>query len=106
MYQTLVSADIVAQHLEDDDWIIIDCRFALADPEAGRQKYDQAHIPSAQYAHLDDDLSSPVIPGKTGRHPLPDLDQFIERVREWGIDESKQVVVYDDMGGTIASRLW
>ena len=30
-----------------------------------------SHIPGAVYAHLDNDLSAPKIPGKTGRHPLP-----------------------------------
>ncbi len=70
-YTTLISTEELAQHRNDPNWAIIDCRFSLAEPAAGRQKYHEAHIPGAVYAHLDEDLSGPIIAGKTGRHPLP-----------------------------------
>ena len=53
--------------------VIIDCRFDLADTEWGRRGFRDHHIPGASYAHLDEDLSGEIVPGKTGRHPLPDL---------------------------------
>ena len=85
---------------------IVDTRFSLADTEAGRRAYAQGHLPDAIYAHLDEDLSGEVIPGETGRHPLPDPTELAARFGTWGIDADPQVVVYDDMGGAIASRLW
>ena len=51
----------------------------------------------AVYAHLDHDLSSPVVPGRTGRHPLPDPAEMATRLGGWGIGPGTQVVVYDDM---------
>ena len=42
----------------------------------------------------------------SGRHPLPDPAALAEKLGEWGIDNSKQVVVYDDSFGAMASRLW
>src|SRR5690606_22526222 len=66
----------------------------------------EAHIPGAVYAHLDEDLSGPIEPGKTSRHPLPDVETFVETLSAWGIDDDTQVVVYDDWGGSIAARLW
>lgn len=105
-YTTLISTDELAGHLHDPDWAIVDCRFALSDPAAGRLNYLDAHIPGAVYADLDQDLSAPVRPGETGRHPLPDAQVFAATLGRWGIDESVQVVAYDDMGGMIAGRLW
>ena len=106
IYTTLISTDELAQHLTDPDWAIFDCRFSLADPERGRRDYLQAHIPGAIYAHLNEDLSNPIIPGITGRHPLPAVDELAARFSEWGIDERVQVVAYDDSGGGMAARLW
>ncbi|HUW51383.1 MAG TPA: sulfurtransferase [Sulfuricella sp.] len=104
-HTTLVSAEELAQHLDDQDWIIFDCRFTLTDPEAGLRAYQHGHIPNARYAHLDNDLSSPVTPA-SGRHPLPDPQLFAEKLGRWGVDETKQIVVYDDSFGSMAVRMW
>ncbi|MGW8248683.1 MAG: sulfurtransferase [Acidiferrobacterales bacterium] len=103
--KTLVSTEELNKHLGDPDWIIFDCRFTLTDPEAGRTAYDQNHIPGARYAHLDDDLAAPV-GANTGRHPLPDPQLLIDKLGKWGVDRSKQVVVYDDTFGAMAVRMW
>jgi len=105
-YQTLITPDELQPHLEDPDWAVFDCRFSLQDPEAGRKAYRESHIPTALYAHLDEDLSGPIRPGATGRHPLPEPESFAEQLSAWGIDDRVQVVVYDDRGGAIAARLW
>lgn len=106
MYTTLIKVEDLYQHFQKANWAVIDCSFSLADTEAGRNNYQKEHIPGALYAHLDDDLSSPVIPGKTGRHPLPAIEEVVALFSSWGIDENTQVVVYDDKSGAIAVRLW
>ena len=105
-YTTLISTAELAPHLGDPDWVLIDCRFKLDNPAAGQQLYAAAHIPGAVYAHLDQDLSSPIIPGQTGRHPLPSIADFAETLAKWGIDERVQVVAYDDNSGVYGGRLW
>lgn len=109
-YQILISTQALSERLNDDQrnasWAIIDCRFSLADTEQGRRQYREAHIPGAVYAHLDEDMSGPIIAGKTSRHPLPDVDTFAKTLSAWGIDDTVQVVLYDDWGGAIAARLW
>jgi thiosulfate/3-mercaptopyruvate sulfurtransferase len=105
-YTILISTKDLAQHLDDPDWAIIDCRFWLDDTEKGRRDYLESHIPGALYAHVDEDLSSPIIPGVTGRHPLPNVDEFSAKLGSWGIGPDVQVVAYDDRGGAIAARLW
>jgi len=105
-YTTLVSAAELARYLFDPDWAVVDCRFTLGRPERGWQSYQQAHVPGAVYAHLEADLSGPVVPGKTGRHPLPSVQDVARSFGQWGIGPGVQVVAYDDAGGSIAARLW
>ena len=57
-FTTLISAKELHENLYQDNWLIIDCRFSLADKEAGRNAYLESHIPNAIYAHLDEDLSA------------------------------------------------
>jgi thiosulfate/3-mercaptopyruvate sulfurtransferase len=104
-YTTLVEPALLAQHLSDPRWVIVDCRFDLAKPEAGRTQYRSGHIPGARYAHLNEDLSGPITPS-TGRHPLPSPEGFARQLGAWGIDAHTQVVAYDDASGAIAARLW
>ncbi len=106
MLTTLISTAELALHLNDPDWAIFDCRFSLADSERGRRDYAQAHLPGAIYAHLNEDLSGPIVPGVTGRHPLPAIELAATKFSQWGIDAEAQVVVYDDSGGGMAARLW
>jgi thiosulfate/3-mercaptopyruvate sulfurtransferase len=106
---TTISIESLLASLGEPDWAILDCRFSLTDPPAGELAYQAAHIPGAVYVHLDDDLSASVVPGKTGRHPLPPVEQLVENFSRWGIGPGVQVVVYDDYpggSGAIAARCW
>lgn len=104
-YQTIVSSDVLLNYLPDPAWVIIDCRFSLADPEAGRRAWRSSHISGAHYAHLDEELSDPVT-AHSGRHPLPALDDLSRVVGSWGVTPKSQVVAYDAAGGAVAARLW
>lgn len=104
-YSTLVNAATVQQNLDNPDWVIVDCRFSLADTNEGPKAYRFGHLPNARYAHLDKDLSS-AITAFTGRHPLPYINLLSEKLGRWGIGNKTQVVVYDDAGGAFAARLW
>lgn len=85
---------------------MFDCRFDLADADAGGRRYAEGHIPGAAYLHLNIDLSGPVEPGRTGRHPLPGRAAFAALLTEHGVTDETQVVAYDDTGGMFAARLW
>jgi thiosulfate/3-mercaptopyruvate sulfurtransferase len=105
-YQTLISSDVLLEHLDQPDWVTVDCRFSLADTDQGRREYLQGHIPGAVYAHLDNDLSGNIVPGQTGRHPLPSPDTLAATLAQWGIGNSTQVVAYDSSNSGFAVRLW
>lgn len=82
---------------------IVDCRFYLDRPAAGRAAFEDGHIPGAIYLSLDDDLS---VPHGPGRHPLPEPADFGARLGHLGIGNEHRIVAYDDAGGAIAARLW
>jgi thiosulfate/3-mercaptopyruvate sulfurtransferase len=106
-YPLLVSTHDLAAHLDDPNWIVFDCRFILSQPDEKEKYYQRAHIPGAAYAHLDRDLSAPIVPGQTGRHPLPTPEEAARRFGQMGIAPGMQVVAYDDQGGSLAAvRLW
>jgi thiosulfate/3-mercaptopyruvate sulfurtransferase len=105
MHTTLVSAATLANHVHDPSWLIVDCSFDLTNTTAGETAFAQSHIPNAVYAHLDRDLSSQITP-TTGRHPLPQPDEFAARLGAWGITPTTQVIAYDADVGVYASRLW
>ncbi len=56
----LFSAQELRTALDNTEYVIVDCRFVLEDTDAGYEDYLDSHIPGAVYAHLDNDLSSPV----------------------------------------------
>lgn len=104
-HKTLIETDELARHLHDPEWMVIDVRHNLADPEAGRHAYLHSHIPGALFLHLDRDLSA-VKTGGNGRHPLPSTAQFCQHLRAIGVDQGKTIAIYDDAGGMFAARLW
>ena len=101
----LVSAGQLAGRLGSSGLVVLDCRFNLLDPEAGRKAFLEGHISGARYADLDQDLAGPVGPA-TGRHPMPVASDFQSRLGAWGIARHTAVVAYDDVGGAIAARAW
>ena len=105
MTSPLISPTALAERLGDSAWVVVDCRFVLTDPEAGRSAYRRGHIPGARYAHLDNDLARAPRPAD-GRHPLPRVEDFAATLGGWGISSASSVVAYDDMSGAIAARLW
>jgi len=88
--------------------LVLDLRFDLSDPEAGRRAHAQGHVPGAVYVHLDE-CCGPVRDAQgrfQGRHPLPTREAFAARMAAWGWEPGRGVVAYDASGGMFASRLW
>jgi thiosulfate/3-mercaptopyruvate sulfurtransferase len=103
-YTTLISTAALAADA-GPDWVIVDCRFDLADEHWGREQYLVSHVPGAVYASLNADLSGPRT-GTNGRHPLPAVEALTATFSRLGIANTSQVVVYDQAVGHYASRLW
>ena len=102
-YQSLISVDQL--QVLSPPHHIIDCRFSLSDPDLGRQLYRQGHIPAAHFLDLDRDLSGKQS-AHSGRHPLPDPEEFAATLRSLGINKGEQIIAYDERDGAFAARLW
>ena len=101
---------ITANQLEEiinsgENVLLCDCRFDLANPEAGRKAYEESHMLGAIYVDLDQDLSGPKT-GNNGRHPLPSPEAWAQTKTRLGINPNTLVVAYDKQGSVYASRLW
>jgi len=103
----IVTEQWLKSRLENDleDTVIIDVRFNMNEPDAGRNAYEEGHIPHASYLDLYKDLSGPA--GKHGgKRPLPDVDLFSEKLGGIGVDHEKSVIIYDQKNGIFAGRAW
>jgi thiosulfate/3-mercaptopyruvate sulfurtransferase len=80
----------------------VDCRWELGRPDRGRELYLEGHIPGASFLDVDTDLSG--APGRHGRHPLPDAEDFAAAAGRAGIGAGVFVIAYGNAGG--AERLW
>ncbi len=101
----IIDADWLFSRMNDSDIRIIDCRFQLGNASLGLNEYMKEHIEGSIFYDLEKDLSGPVIK-HGGRHPLPSIEDLVDKLSATGIDESVTVVAYDDQGGAFASRLW
>jgi thiosulfate/3-mercaptopyruvate sulfurtransferase len=99
----LVSTEWLLDGVAQRDLVVVDCRWVLGDPGAGRRAWEKGHVPGAHFLDVDEDLSAP--PGE-GRHPLPEADDFAAVAAAAGIGSDSAVVAYDDHGEGGAARLW
>lgn len=109
MYTTLISAAELSSHIEDPNWVVVDCRHDLVNLAFGREAYAAGHLPGAVFADMETELSG-AKRGEDGvfrgRHPLPEKEALVETLRAWGVNDDTQVVAYDAHGGMYAARLW
>ena len=103
--KNIVSMRWLLARMYESDVAIVDCRFLLGQPDAGREAYEAGHIPGAVYLDLEKDLSAPITE-HGGRHPLPDPAALASRLAKAGIGSNSRIIAYDDQGGMNASRLW
>ena len=102
----LISPESLAQHLDNPNILVVDCRADIRDAAKGRADYEAAHIPGAVFADLDTDLSDLTQQG-LGRHPLPSDAALSAAFSRWNLTPERHVVAYDDANGALAAaRLW
>jgi thiosulfate/3-mercaptopyruvate sulfurtransferase len=101
----LVSAQQLNSLINTAECKVVDCRFDFSRPEQGRVDWTKGRIPGAAYAHLDVDLAAPV-DAQSGRHPLPDADNFAQFLASIGWSSGMLLVAYDGRSNAVSSRLW
>jgi thiosulfate/3-mercaptopyruvate sulfurtransferase len=102
--EPLVSASWLRERLGEPGLVVVDCRYRLGEPGAGKELWREGHIPGAAFMDLDRDLAA--APGEGGRHPLPEPEDFQAAARRAGIGPDTLVIAYDEAAEGGAARLW
>ncbi|AIG64730.1 sulfultransferase [Corynebacterium atypicum] len=71
----------------------------------GYRKFVSEHIPTSVFCDPARALAG-VPELYLGRNPLPDHTRLQNWIQNWGVDESSNVVVYDEGRGLFAARAW
>ena len=90
--------------LSEGYYKLIDARFTLGDPEAGRQAYEEGHIAGAVYWDLEKDMSD--MASENGRHPMPSREHLTELYRRSGLSLDDRILIYDGGGEPFAARAY
>jgi thiosulfate/3-mercaptopyruvate sulfurtransferase len=106
----LVDTEWLATHLEDPDLHVLDSTTNIV-REAGRPdtvvaeraKFEEGHIPGAQFVELQADLSDAASPLNFTAPTAADFARGIER---FGIGEGTRVVIYSTGNVWWATRVW
>jgi thiosulfate/3-mercaptopyruvate sulfurtransferase len=107
----LVSARDLASHLFDPRVLVLDATVILPSPRfdgdyrasSGEPRWLAAHIPGARFADLLGNLSDHDAPY---HFAVPDPQTLKDALRSLGVEDGKQVVLYDTDSGLWAARLW
>lgn len=106
----LVSTDWLADRLEDPGIRIYDCTtHLLPHPTlaytvgSGREDYDKAHIPGADFLDLQEELSDQ---DSKFRFTFPSPEHFADAVGGHGLGDETTVVLYSTTTPQWATRVW
>lgn len=99
----LIEPSDLLEAMKAEDIRIVDCRFKHSEPSYGRELYSKEHITGAVYFHLEEDMSG-TVGTHGGRHPLPNLAEFKQKLEEAGIGNNTRIIAYDGGDGAFASR--
>lgn len=103
--KNLISATDLIKKLEnEEDIVLLDCRFNLLDRGYGAMAYLRGHIKGAYLLDVDKDLSAPVTE-HGGFNPLADPNELAAKLEKMGIDNNTYVVTYDEGDLNGASKL-
>jgi len=105
----LVTTEWLATHLDHDNLRIIDIRgrvMPASEPPphyfSHRDKYNESHIPNAQFIDWTTDIVEPNTPS----NDILNADDFATLMSKLGIANDSVVIAYDDANGMFASRFW
>lgn len=105
----LVSTEWLAEHLDDENLVILDCSVYLhptedgVRPMSGYEDWQASHLSGSSYVDLLNELSD-------GDSPLPvmmpSVGQFAAAMSRYGVGMDSKVILYDSAEGTWAARVW
>lgn len=99
------SKEWLIENISREDLKVFDARAELNDPKAGYNQYINGHIKGSQYIDLEEVMTGK-ISQHGGRHPLPLMNNFIDQMMAYGVDDLSTIIIYDKGDYAMAGRLW
>lgn len=103
--KNIISQEWLKDNIMKEDLIILDTRAELNDPNYGLNEYKKGHIKGAQFVPMEE-ITTGELREHGGRHPLPNMNEFIENMKSFGIKDDSTIIIYDDGDLAMAGRLW
>ena len=109
MPDMLVTAEWLAEHIDDPNLVVLDCTVTVEQGEnglvieSGRAGYDAGHIPSAGFADLMGELADAESPYQ---YAVPSPEEFAAVMGALGVGDDSRVVLYDASMSAWAARVW
>lgn len=98
----IITAEELKSLQAEKDFVLLDASYPN-----GFATYTDNHISGALYVDLDKDLADIQFDFAVGgRHPLPQVVDFVKVLNSLGIENDTHVVIYDRNSGAFASRMW
>lgn len=82
--------------------------FDASNHKNAQANYENSHLVGAYFIDINEHLADiKSDPSKGGRHPLPDIKTFADKLTHFGISKDNHIVIYDDKNGAnAAARFW
>ncbi|HBG5344758.1 TPA: sulfurtransferase [Clostridioides difficile] len=104
--KNIISAkELISKLEQNNNLVVIDCRFDLINRTYGIDSYKKGHIKGSFILDIDKDLSSPT-KEHGGKNPLQDPLTLKEKLEKMGVDNDTTIVTYDDGDLNGACRLF
>lgn len=107
---SLVTAEWLAENLDDPDLVVLDCTVKIESTEDGgmrqvngKASYDAGHIPGAGFADLMGALADT---DQAIGYAVPTPEKFCEAMGALGVGDDTRVVLYDSNMSVWAARVW
>ncbi|MCC8359763.1 sulfurtransferase [Salinimicrobium sediminilitoris] len=102
MKSPVLSAAQLHRKLDNPNLIILDCS-PQSNMSGLKPEFQNTVIQNARYFDIEEDFSD-LTSGLP--HTLPSPEQFQENCRKLGLDNSSEIVVYDNLGIYTSPRVW
>ena len=103
--KNIITQKWLISKIDKSNLVIFDVRAKLDDINYGYSEYRNGHIKKAQFISMEKILTGS-LSTHGGRHPLPIMEDFIQDMRKFGVNDNSIIVIYDDGDLSMASRMW
>lgn len=101
-YQTIISPDTLADHLDNKNWLILDCRSALMLNKNSYETYKTSHIVNAYFCNFTSDWFYEETPKAHNN----EASHILKTLKNYGFNAISQIIIYDHDNSSTSDTIW